>query len=174
MALCLWANRLTVASSLPPSSKQSPDRPPPKPAPFSKQALAYDLTVPTTFSFLARFKKATGADAPAVSHFSEYLIELALVDFGMLKHPLSLVAAAALHAGLVFGGAEDAYPRALRRHARYELAEVAPVAKQLLGLAEKAAGGSLKAVHKKYSGAKFGEVAKMDLPALALESVASV
>ena len=131
------------------------------------EALAYDLTVPTTFSFLSRFRKAAGAaDDARVGQFAEYLVELALVDYGMLKHPLSLISAAALHASLAANGAADAYPRALRRHARYELAEVLPVANQLLALADKAHTSSLKAVCKKYSSTKFGEVAKMELPEL--------
>jgi len=122
--------------------------------------------VPTSFSFLCRFKKAAAVEDPRVAQFAEFLIELALVDYAMLKRPLSLTAAAALHAALAAVGAADAYPRALRRHTRYELGEVLPVAKQLLALAEKAGGGSLKAVFKKYSSSKFGEVAKMELPQL--------
>jgi hypothetical protein len=128
--------------------------------------------VPTAFSFLCRFRKAAAAaagapaEAPRVGQLAEFLIELALVDHGMLKHPLSLVAAAALHASLAAAGADDAYPRALRRHTRYDLAEVLPVARELLALAGKAGGGSLKAVFKKYSSGKFGEVALMELPDL--------
>jgi hypothetical protein len=134
------------------------------------EALAYDLTVPTTFSFLGRFKKAAAVDDAGASQFAEYLIELALVDYGMLKHPLSLIAAAALHAGLAAVGAADAYPRALRRHARYELPEVEAVGRDLLALAEKAQTGSLKAVFKKYSSSKFGEAALMELPELGEEA----
>jgi cyclin B len=132
--------------------------------------LSYDLTVPTTFSFLSRFKKAAAPEDPRAAQFAEYLIELALVDYPMLKQPLSLVSAAALHAGLAAVGAADAYPRPLRRHARYDAAAVAPVARALLALAAKAAaGGSLRAVYKKYSSSKFGEVAKMELPDMGLD-----
>jgi len=134
--------------------------------------LSYDLTVPTSFSFLCRFKKAAAVEDATVSQFAEYLIELALVDYGMLKHPLSLISAAALHLALETVGADDTYPRPLRRHTRYELKEVLPVAKQLLALAEKAPTSSLKAVHKKYSSTKFGEVAKLELPDLDAEEAA--
>lgn len=134
--------------------------------PHHPQVLSYDLTVPTTFCFLARFKKAAAVEDARATQFAEYLVELALVDYAMLKHPLSLISAAALHAGLAAVDAEDTYPRPLRRHTRYELREVAPVARALLALAEKAAGSSLKAVYKKYSSTKFGEVAKLELPVL--------
>jgi hypothetical protein len=136
------------------------------------EALSYDLTVPTTFSFLCRFKKAAAVEDAPTSQFAEYLIELALVDYAMLRHPLSLVAAAALHLALETSGAADTYPHALRRHARYELAQVLPVARELLDLAERAPTSSLKAVFKKYSSTKFGEVAKMELPELAADEAA--
>lgn len=123
----------------------------------SSQVLSYDLTVPTTFSFLSRFKKAAAVDDSQVIQFAEYLVELALVDYSMLKHPLSLISAASLHVALEAFGEEDTYPRALRRHARYELREVAPVARALLKLAEKAPSSSLRAVYKKYSSSKFSE-----------------
>jgi cyclin B len=126
--------------------------------------LSYDLTVPTTFSFLARFKKAAACDDPRAGQYAEYLVELALVDYSMLKQPLSLISAAALHAALLAVGAPDAYPRPLRRHARYELREVAPLARALVALAAKAPDGSLRAVFKKYSSTKFAEVAKLELP----------
>ncbi|KAI8472782.1 MAG: B-type cyclin [Monoraphidium minutum] len=131
-----------------------------------RRALSYDLTVPTAFTFLGRLKKAAPSAPPPAGKLADYLCELALVDQAMLSHPPSLLAAAALHAGLASTGAagEAAYPRPLRRHARYELAQVAPVAAALLGLARKAPGGSLKAVYKKFSSSKFGEVAKMELP----------
>jgi hypothetical protein len=134
------------------------------------QALSYDLTVPTTFSFLGRFKKAAAVDDTTTTQFAEYLIELALVDYGMLKHPLSLISAAALHAALAAVDADDTYPRALRRHTRYELPEVEAIAREMLALAEKAQTGSLKAVFKKYSSSKFGEVALMELPELGEEA----
>lgn len=126
--------------------------------------------MPTTFSFLARFKKAAATEDVHVGQYAEYLLELALVDYGMLRHPLSLIAAAALHVALAACGAPDAYPRALRRHARYELPTVLPVARQLVALADKSATSSLKAVFKKYSSTKFGEVARTELPELAEEA----
>ncbi|KAI8475552.1 MAG: B type mitotic cyclin [Monoraphidium minutum] len=128
------------------------------------EVLSYDLTVPTCYSFLARFKKAASCDDARASQVAEYLVELALVDYAMLKTPLSLISAAALHAALLSSGAADAYPRALRRHARYELKDVEPIARALVALAAKAPDSSLKAVYKKYSSTKFGEVAKMELP----------
>jgi G2/mitotic-specific cyclin-B, other len=151
------------ACGLSPRGTRGSARPPPAAAPRRPhQVLSYDLTVPTTFSFLARFKKAAAVEDPRVGQCAEYLVELALVDYSMLKHPLSLVSAAALHAALLATGAPDAYPRALRRHARYSLAEVAPVARALAALASRAPGSNLKAVYKKYSSSKNGEVAKLE------------
>jgi G2/mitotic-specific cyclin-B, other len=92
-------------------------------------ALAFDLTVPTPFPFLARYRKAaaaggasglalpagkSGDDAAAaaaakaaegrVAHLAQYYSELALVDYGMLQVQPSLLAAGALHLALVAAG----------------------------------------------------------------------
>ena len=96
-------------------------------------ALAFDLTVPTPFPFLARYRKAAAAGGAAallaqaqqaaaaraegagdkaaakaadgrVAHLAQYYSELALVDYGMLQVAPSLLAAGALHLALVTAG----------------------------------------------------------------------
>eukprot|EP00878_Enallax_costatus_P015094 GHUV01015806.1.p1 GENE.GHUV01015806.1~~GHUV01015806.1.p1 ORF type:complete len:392 (+),score=129.28 GHUV01015806.1:242-1417(+) len=130
-------------------------------------ALEYDLTVPTCYLFVARFRKAAGVqDDIKVAQMCEYLSELCLVDVTTNKHPLSLLSAAVLHVALTALGRADTYPRTLAKHASYRLEEVMPAARHIVALMRKAPESSLKAVYKKHCSSKFGEVAKYDVPVL--------
>merc|ERR1712078_47550 len=59
-------------------------------------ALQFKLTIPTIYVFLQRFLKLAKASVD-VSMLSQYLAELALVDYNMLKFPCSRIAAAAVY-----------------------------------------------------------------------------
>ena len=59
--------------------------------------LKFDLTVPTPYNFLGRYLKAAGlSQDEQASAYASYLVELALPDYGMLKHSYSTLAAAAV------------------------------------------------------------------------------
>ncbi|KAG2498525.1 hypothetical protein HYH03_003775 [Edaphochlamys debaryana] len=128
--------------------------------------LKFHLTLPTTYNFLARDLKAANMHFDKdVTMLSSYLIELAQVDAGMLKHNYSLIAVAALHVAMCSYEKADTYPRALEKHCGYTLDEVQPVACQLAELMQKAPTSSLTAVWKKYSSTKYNEAAKRPPPA---------
>jgi G2/mitotic-specific cyclin-B, other len=60
--------------------------------------LKFNLTVPTPYNFASRFLKAAGTDQERdIKYYTHYLIELAMVDYGMLKYPYSMIAAAAVY-----------------------------------------------------------------------------
>ena len=125
--------------------------------------LGFHLTVPTPFQFMARLLKAAGADK-TLAAFAHYNLELALPEYGMLKYKGSLLAAAALYNAIRAQKATSPggyWTHALARHSRYTEPELLPAAHALARLHRKAGGASLTAVHKKYSNAKFHEVAKM-------------
>lgn len=127
--------------------------------------LGFHLTLPTTYNFLARFLKAAVMHLDRqVSLLASYVVELALVDAGMLKHSYSTIAAASVYVAMKATGKGDAYPKALARHSTYSLEEVLPCAAQLVELMSKAPTNSLGAVYKKYSSSKFAEVAKIAPP----------
>ena len=78
----------------------------------------------------------------------------------MLKYSYSLIAAGAVFVACKAFGQATAYPYALQRHSGFSEAAVRPCACALTKMHEKAGTASLVAVYKKYSNAKFGEVAR--------------
>jgi hypothetical protein len=57
--------------------------------------LSFDLNFPTALRFLERYMRMLGEDSDIIT-FSQFLMELALVDVRMLQYPSSILAAAAL------------------------------------------------------------------------------
>ena len=95
--------------------------------------------------------------------FSQYLVELSLVDYTMLRFPYSMLAAAALyvaHRALN----KPALPRALHKHSGYSETALRPCVLSLTALHAKAPTATLIAVYKKYSHQKFQAVAKLPCP----------
>lgn len=127
-------------------------------------ALRFKLTVPTQYHFTARFLKACGlANKKEAIAYATYLVELALPDYGMLRFPYSLIAAAAASAAAgVFG--MDPFPRALLHHSTYSPADINRCIRALEQLFQRAPNSSLTAVHKKFSSEKFHRVAAMQPP----------
>lgn len=121
--------------------------------------LKFDLTVPTTNTFLCRFLKAAGgSDNKLLAMHASYLVELSLPDYGMLKFSSSEIAAAAILVARKSMRMADPYPYSLQKHSSYEKAGLGLCATALERLQRKAAGASLVAVFKKYSSPKFLEV----------------
>lgn len=132
--------------------------------------LHFNLTVPTPYNFLARFLKAANSHFDKeVSLLASYLVELSMVEYSMLKYSYSLTSAAALYVSLKTLKKHNPYPRALAKHSTYSLEAIRPCAVDLVKLMQKAHSNvdkpanqqTLTAVHKKYSSAKFLEIAKV-------------
>lgn len=121
--------------------------------------LKFDLTVPTVNTFLGRYLKAGCVEDNWTTYHAAYLVELAIPDYGMLKFAYSEIAAAAVMISMKLCGHEPAYPKALVRHSGYKASQLRPCAAALEKLQAKSSTQSLVAVYKKYSSAKFGEVA---------------
>lgn len=136
--------------------------------------LRFQLTLPTVYNFLARDLKAANMHFDKdVTMLASYVVELAQVDPGMLRHSYSLVAVASLHVAMASYGKADAYPKALAKHSGYSLEEVRPIAAALVELMAKAPTNSLNAVYKKYSSQKYNEAAKRPPPAPLAEPAAA-
>ena len=88
------------------------------------------------------------------------------MDIKVLAYPVSMVSVACLHVALLAANYADTYPYALRKHSRYSLPEILPCARHLVGLMQKSGSSNLKAVHKKYSSTKFGQVVQLPGPVL--------
>lgn len=125
--------------------------------------LDYNLTLPTTHSFLCRFLKAAHADRMMVQ-MACYLSERSLQEFGMLKYLPSVVAAAAVCVAR----------KSLRRHpwsptlvkyTKYDEPDLMECLREMEVFAD-ATATQQQAVYRKYSNTKFGAVAKMPLSIL--------
>merc|ERR1712050_530602 len=114
----------------------------------------------TTYFFLQSFLKATKADKD-VSMLSQYLIELALVDYYMLNFPCSLIAATAVYIANKYMLKEQCWNYAMEKYTCYSLEKLKICMTALVRLHSKASMASGKAVYKKFSGKSFNEVAKI-------------
>ena len=92
-----------------------------------------------------------------VAFYAGYLVELAMLDYSMLKYCYSMIAAAAVLAANRALNRAPAFPHALLRHSGYTEAAVLPAAITLAGLHSKAAEASLKTVYKKYGHSSHGK-----------------
>ncbi|KAI8474472.1 MAG: cyclin-like protein [Monoraphidium minutum] len=108
--------------------------------------LEWRVQLPTTYVFLHLFTQAlAGRLAPAAIALSAYLAELSLLDYAMLEHPPSLVAAAALAAGAAWhGGAAGA----VEEVTGYSTASLGQCAAQLLHLHQCASAAECVAAYQ--------------------------
>ena len=93
---------------------------------------------------------------------ASFMVELALPEYSMLRYSGSLLAAGAVMAAVrTLGSGNETWTPALARHSGYGEAEVRVVAGLLASLQRKAPTATLLAVHKKYTAAKFLEIARV-------------
>ncbi|KIZ00471.1 Cyclin-B1-4 [Monoraphidium neglectum] len=136
-------------------------------------ALDYQLTMPTSYQYLARLLKAAGVHyEKPLALFVAYCAELCLVDYSCLRFSSTEVAAAIMYVAMRAFGKADPYPQALARHARVPRDGALEAAQHVVRLLLAAGCGSLQAVRKKYSTAKFCEASAVAAPADILDEVA--
>ena len=130
-------------------------------------ALKFKVTFPTSYHFAARYMKAANSTDKEFAHLCQFLIELALPQYEMLSSSSSEVAAAAVMLALKMtdrvGADGSVWPDACEKHSGYGLRRLEPIAAEIQALVSKAAqpDADLKAVYKKFSSAKFSEVARV-------------
>lgn len=124
--------------------------------------LKFQLTAPSSFRFFERYAQLAKANERAY-HLGCYLLELSLIEYKMMRYTPSMLACGALYIGMTMEGC-GTWNDVLVRNSRYEEPAVRNCARELSMLAaplhEKIA---LTAARRKYTLAKFGEVAKVDL-----------
>ncbi|KAH0698918.1 hypothetical protein KY284_013133 [Solanum tuberosum] len=120
--------------------------------------LQYNMSFPTPYVFMRRFLKAAQADKK-LEELSFFLMELCLVEYEMLKHPPSFMAAAAIYtAQCTLYGVKE-WSRTCEWHTGYsEDHSLMECAKLIVSYHDKAKTG----VHNKYNTSKFGYVAKVE------------
>lgn len=121
-------------------------------------SLGYQLTVPTPYVFLQRLLKAIRAEKK-VAMLSQYLLELALVNYNMLIFTCSEIAAAAVYTANKCIYSAECWNYLLERHAVYNLDELRECALALTCLQKQARVDGLGSVFTKFVMTKNASVA---------------
>jgi G2/mitotic-specific cyclin-B, other len=124
------------------------------------RTLEYKTTIPSAHAFLVRFLKAGHADKKIVQ-LSCYILDGTLQSYNLMNYlPSQLAAAAVFIARRVVG--RNSWSPTLLTYSDYCEEEILPVARAVVN--EKAsANPELKAVIKKYSSTRYGQVANVSL-----------
>ncbi|KAF7010418.1 hypothetical protein CFC21_024835 [Triticum aestivum] len=123
--------------------------------------LEYNMSVPTQYVFMRRFLKAADSDKQ-LQLVSFFMLELCLVEYQMLKYCPSLLAAAAVYTAHCAINRCWQWTKICETHSRYTRDQLIECSKMMVQFHQKAAGGKLTGVHRKYSTFKFGCVAKVE------------
>jgi cyclin B len=124
--------------------------------------LNFNITHPSALHFLRRYSKAGGSDY-TLHTVCKYLIELVLIDVKFLKYLPSLLAAASVYLGRAMTGKTPLWTSTLHFYTTYSESVVRECALEMNELLKKSHSSSLKAIRKKYSSPKFGQVAELSL-----------
>ncbi|XP_050872074.1 G2/mitotic-specific cyclin-2 isoform X2 [Lathyrus oleraceus] len=131
--------------------------------------LQYNMSLPTAYVFMRRFLKAAQANKK-LEMAAFFLVELSLVDYGMLKFPPSLVAAAAVYTAQCTVSGFKHWNKTCEWHTNYSEDQLSECAKMMVGLHQKAGTGKLTGAHRKYCSAKFSFTAKCEPACFLLEN----
>ena len=126
--------------------------------------LKFDLTIPSALKFVDRALRVAGAP-PQQQWYAKFCVELALVEYKMLRFPPSLLAAACVNVAsrVLDRGTWDATLTAYTGYAEADLLECCD---ELMELIRRSESSNLTAVRRKYSSSKYGEVARSSLDML--------
>lgn len=133
------------------------------------RSIGYSLASPPPITFLRRFSKI--AEVTATMHsMAKFLLELAMVDYGMLQFLPSQQAAAALCVALrLYTDHSIQWDTTLEHYTTYTEAELLPCMQKLAQLVLRMPLVKQQAVREKYSSSKFLRVARE--PALFGETI---
>jgi cyclin B len=127
------------------------------------KSLSFNICCPTAISFLDKYQRVNGC---AESHrcLSQYLLELSLVEYKMVKYgPSHLAAASILLSNKLLR--QPAWTSTLVQHTQLSEATLQDCAKEMCGLLESAESSSLQAVRRKFSHSNYHSVAKLNFSA---------
>ncbi|KAI3451389.1 hypothetical protein Pfo_008054 [Paulownia fortunei] len=123
--------------------------------------LQFNMSVPTPYVFMRRFLKAAQSDRK-LELLSFFLIELCLVEYEMLKHPPSFLAAAAIYSAQSTLYGVGQWSKTCEWYTGYSEDQLMECSRLVIGFHEKAATGKLTGVHRKYNTSKFGYAARCE------------
>ena len=126
--------------------------------------LNFQLTAPNAFVFVKRFAKVAGiATTPrsTTELLANYLVELTLQDYKMLKYLPSIICASAVYLALKTRWWKTPWTPDLEKHSTYKEADLQACVRDIHELHDKATTSSLQAVRKKYTQEKHGNVSSI-------------
>jgi cyclin B len=123
-------------------------------------ALNFRVCRPTAVQFLERYQSVNGCD-DTHNYLAQYLLELSLVDYNMVKYSPSHVAAAAVLLSNKLLRHQPSWKEACVKHTKLTEQKLKECAKEMCALLEHAEHNSMQAVRKKFSNAKYHSVAKL-------------
>lgn len=123
-------------------------------------ALNFDLTFPTSFTFLERFVQLANLDKDHEAElFSMYLCELTLVDLKMLKYKPSLLAMASVFLAKKILKRPSPWCQTLQEHSSYKERQVRECAREICILLNNVPKKKqIESLYKKYSFSRYGRV----------------
>jgi cyclin B len=131
------------------------------------RVLQFKICRPTAVHFIERYQLVNGC-TDTHRDLAQYLLELTLADYKMIKYaPSHLAAAAILLSNKLLG--RHAWTPALVRHTRFTESMLRECAKEMCYDLEMAEQSQLQAVRKKYSQQKYHSVAKLNFMTSAAE-----
>jgi hypothetical protein len=124
-------------------------------------ALNFEIAAPTPVHFLDRLLRAGGADR-VHRCLTQYLLELGLLELRLMRHPPSLLVAAAVLLSNELLGQHPAWSPALEHHSRRSASALSSCAEDLRTILEGARRRSLQAVQRKFQLEHNCSVASLD------------
>jgi hypothetical protein len=129
--------------------------------------LGFKITVPTTHVFVTRFLKVTEGDKdPKIVNLATYFVERTLQEYPMTRFLPSRIAAAGVNMAVRTVRGRNAWDASISKGTGFVQEDLREPIQCMQALLDGQGVNNLKAVHKKYSGAKYGEVALMHCAAL--------
>lgn len=123
--------------------------------------LDFKLCQPTAAQFLERYQIVNGC-TEAHGHLAQYLLELTLVDFKMIRFAPSHLAAAAIFLSNKLLRCQPSWTPAAVKHTGMTEQSLRECAKEICAILEYAEQNHLQAVRKKFSQMKYHAVAKLN------------
>ncbi|XP_026489243.1 G2/mitotic-specific cyclin-B3 isoform X1 [Vanessa tameamea] len=121
----------------------------------------FDLGIPLSYRFLRRYARCARVSMPTLT-LARFVLEQCLLEYGLLNHSDSKMAAAALYIALRMKSLGSWTPT-LQYYTGYTLKDILPIALEQNATLHKKPKSAISTVRNKYSHTIFFEVAKVPL-----------
>lgn len=124
--------------------------------------LEFELTFPSAWRFLERAVRLANLEE-TYRYFARYLLELSLVEYHMLRHRSSLLAAAVTYIAMKVQRRDSTWTLPLTTATQYTESQLQPAIKDLLVLYQAAPRHTLTGVKDKFARRDYLEVSKLKI-----------